>query len=311
MQHPVHLILSPGTRVVTRNDTHSIGGGKQIGAGAVAEVVDSPADANHAYKVRFNDGLEAMLRRTEFSILKEFKEAQEESRVRSPQTTDFDFWESFIVYRCIVGSRAFGLSHEGSDTDRRGIYLPPAESEWSLYGVPEQIERNETQETYWELQKFLVMALKANPNILECLHTPLVETVAPIAEELLDNRSRFLSKLIYQTYNGYVMSQFKKLEQDLRARGEIQWKHAMHLMRLLISGIDVLREGVLRVNLAEVRDSLLEIKRGSREWSEVNEWRLRLHKEFDDAFQKTHLPERPDYAWANGFLIRARRGMVK
>src|SRR6185503_351047 len=145
--------------------------------------------------------------------------------------------------RCIVSSQAFGLRDDDSDMDRRGVYLPPAELHWSLYGVPEQISPNQTgpgvdtAETYWELQKFLVMALKANPNILECLHTPLVEHATPLAQELLAARQRFLSKLIYQTYNGYVMSQFKKLEQDLRARGEIKWKHAMHLMRLLLSGI--------------------------------------------------------------------------
>ena len=115
--------------------------------------------------------------------------------------------------------------------------------------MPEQIENNDTQEAYWELQKFLVMALKANPNLLECLHTPFVEHATPLAEELVAHRKVFLSKLIYQTYNGYVMSQFKKLEQDLRARGEIKWKHAMHLMRLLLSGISALREGNLRDEL--------------------------------------------------------------
>ena len=60
------------------------------------------------------------------------------------------------------------------------------------------------------------------------------------------------------------MCQFKKLEQDLRARGEIKWKHAMHLMRLLLSGISALREGELRVRLDEERDALLTIKRGER-----------------------------------------------
>ena len=50
-------------------------------------------------------------------------------------------------------------------------------------------------------------------------------------------RSIFLSRLIYQTYNGYVMSQFRKIEQDLRAKGAIKWKHAMHLVRLLLSGV--------------------------------------------------------------------------
>ena len=104
-----------------------------------------------------------------------------------------------------------------------------------------------------------------------CLHTPLVEHATPLAQELLAARQRFLSKLIYQTYNGYVMSQFKKLEQDLRARGEIKWKHAMHLMRLLLSGISALREGELRVRLDEHRAALLAIKRGSQPWPEVKQ----------------------------------------
>ena len=46
----------------------------------------------------------------------------------------------------------------GSDIDRRGIYLPPADLHWSLYGVPEQLENDDTQEAYWEVQKFLVLA---------------------------------------------------------------------------------------------------------------------------------------------------------
>jgi uncharacterized protein len=311
MNHPVHLILSAGTRIVTLNEVNRIGGGQLIAAGAVAVITASPVDAQHAYKVRFNDGAEAMLRRSEFSILKEFKADEAVGRDSAPPGFEFEFWKPFIIYRCVVGSQAFGLSGDESDVDRRGIYLPPAEFHWSLYGVPEQIENNKTQEAYWELQKFLIMALKANPNILECLHTPLVEHATPLAQELLAARQRFLSKLIYQTYNGYVMSQFKKLEQDLRARGEIKWKHAMHLMRLLLSGISALREGELRVRLDEERDALLTIKRGERPWPDVNAWRLRLHKEFDEAFASTQLPERPDYAWANEFLLEARKEMTK
>ena len=106
------------------------------------------------------------------------------------------------------------------------------------------------------------------------------------------------------------MSQFKKLEQDLRARGAIKWKHAMHLMRLLLSGISALREGELRVRLDEERDALLTIKRGERPWPDVNAWRLRLHKEFDEAFASSKLPERPDYNWANNFLVNARKEKV-
>ncbi len=310
MSHPVHLILSPGTRIVSRSEVGRLGGGQPIPAGAVAVIVESPSDAQHAYKVRFNDGSEAMLRRVAFSILKEFKAGEAGAPDATPDEAEFTQWAPFIIYRCVVGSQAFGLSDDASDVDRRGIYLPPADLHWSLYGIPGQIEENATQEAYWELQKFLVMALKANPNILECLHTPLVEHATPLALELLAHRSRFLSKLIYQTYNGYVMSQFKKLEQDLRARGDIKWKHAMHLIRLLISGISALREGTLRVRLDEHRPALLAIKRGEQPWPDVNRWRLSLHHEFDQAFASTLLPERPDYSWANQFLLKARRTMV-
>jgi len=176
--------------------------------------------------------------------------------------------------------------------------------------VPEQLENESSQEVYWELQKFLTLAIKANPNVLECLYTPLVELVAPVAQELLAMREAFLTKLVYQTYNGYVLSQFKKMEQDLRNLGEIRWKHAMHLVRLLISGVTVLREGFVPVRADQYRDRLLAIKQGRVPWEEVNAWRLSLHKEFAQAYAVTRLPDRPDYERANAFLVRARRGMV-
>jgi hypothetical protein len=197
-----------------------------------------------------------------------------------------------VVYRCVTGSRAYGLEHDASDVDLRGVYLPPAHLHWSLYGVPEQLENPAAEECYWELQKFLVLALKANPNILECLYTPLVLHAAPVVQELLAERHRVLSRMVYQTFNGYVLSQFKRLEADLRANGAPRWKHAMHLVRLLISGIATLREGHVPVRVEEHRDRLLAIKAGETTWDEVNAWRLSLHREFDAAYAATRLPER-------------------
>ena len=109
-------------------------------------------------------------------------------------------------YRCIMGSRAYGLDDEKSDTDYRGVYLPPADLHWSLDGVPDQLEREETQEHYWEVQRFLVLALKSNPTVLETLYSPLIVQQTELGEELLRLRDCFLSKLVYQTYNGYVTS---------------------------------------------------------------------------------------------------------
>jgi hypothetical protein len=270
----------------------------------VGVVSHAPSAPEHAYRVRFADGPEKSFRRADLSI---FKHVQAEI-VGTPDSTDLF---PFVIYRCVVGSTAYGLSQEGSDVDRRGFYLPPADVEWSLSGVPEQLE-TDNEEVYWEIEKFIRLALKANPNILECLYSPLVESCTPLARELIEMRHIFLSQYVHRTYNAYVLSQFKKLEQDLRRPsltdgGQVRWKHVMHLIRLLLSGVEVLKNGFVPLRVDEYRDRLLAIRRGDVPWDDVERWRFALHKELDEALSATSLPEHPDYQRANDFLIRARR----
>jgi uncharacterized protein len=302
-----NLILSVGTQVVSRVEVKNSTGEVVCLRGAVGEIVQSPTDNSHAYRIQLPTGQVVQLRRHEFSIRKHYQ--QDGLQTADGVLGDYNLFDA-VIYRCVVGSRAYGLDTEASDTDIRGIYLPPADIHWSLYGIPEQLENSATQECYWELQKFLVLALKANPNVLECLYTPLVEVATPLAQELLALREIFLSQLVYQTYNSYVLSQFKKMEQDLRTKGEIRWKHAMHLIRLLLSGITVLKEGLVPVRVEGMRSRLLAIRNQEMDWDDVNAWRLDLHQQFDRAFSQTHLPERPDYEKANQFLIQARRQMA-
>lgn len=314
LQQSAQLIVSVGTQVVAQVETKVAPGASPRPRGAVGVIVDAPTDSTHAYRVRFAEGGEIALRRGEFAILKHYQQGSlqpgEPAAQGGDAESDLTHYRQYVIYSCIVGSRAYGLDHDASDVDRRGIYLPPADAHWSLYGVPEQVQDERSDECYWELQKFLTLALKANPNILECLYTPLVEQATPLARELLDMRGIFLSRLVYQSYGGYVMSQFKKLEQDLRATGSIRWKHAMHLIRLLLAGVTALREGFVPVGVGDHRERLLAIRHGNVPWEEVNAWRLTLHNEFANAFASTQLPERPDYTRANEFLIRARRSMV-
>lgn len=313
--------ISAGTQVVSLVEVRGTNNSLVHPRGAVGVVTRTPAVAREKYLVRFPDGFESSLGRDQLEVLKHFKDRLgAENRVNpfAPSAADgsqgtasstFDL-ESFIIYRCVVGSRAYGLDSDESDTDRRGIYLAPAELQWSLFGAPEQFEDNGTQSCYWELQKFLTMALKANPNILECLYSPLVEKVTPLGEELLAMRDVFLSQMIFQTFNGYAMSQFKKIEQDIRNHGEVRWKHAMHLLRLLLTGAAALREARVPVRVEAQRERLLAVKRGELPWAEVDAWRKELHRDFERALAETKLPERPDYEAANRFLIRARRVMA-
>lgn len=303
-----HLLIPTGTQVVARAEVRDAAGTLVCPAGAMAVVVRAPVDATHAYRVRLPDGRELSLTRAELTIAKHVQ--REDLHAVGAVLDDHDLY-AHVVFRCVLGSHAYGLAHAGSDVDRRGIYLPPADRHWSLYGVPEQLEDRATDEVYWELRKFVVLALKANPNILECLYTPLVEHATPVAQALLAMRASFLSKLAYTTYNGYVLSQFKRMEQDQRTTGAIRWKHAMHLVRLLLAGVTALREGHVPVRVDERhRERLLAIKRGEVAWPEVDAWRLALHQELDRALASTRLPDRPDYEAANAFLVWARRQQV-
>jgi hypothetical protein len=301
--HP-NLIFSVGTQVVTLVDIPGSAGLVLHPRGTVGVIVKSPPDLEHSYRVRFLDGFEAPLKQNEITMLARFKEGEIGDSAHAVAHADL---YQRVIYRCVIGSQAYGLADTASDVDRRGIYLPTADLQWSLYGVPEQLENEEAQEAYWEIQKFLVLALKANPNVLECLYTPLVEKATPLAEELLATKSIFLSRMVYQTYNGYVMSQFKKMRADVRNKGQVKWKHVMHLIRLLLSGIGVLRDGFVPVKVDTHRDRLLAIRRGEVPWDDVENWRLRLHQEFNAAFETTKLPERPDYERANALLVSARR----
>jgi len=300
--------IAAGTQIVSLVEVRGTNNSLVHPRGAVGVVTRTPTGDQTQFLVRFPDGFEASLNRDQLEVLKHFKDRLPGAESAAEQ---FDL-ESLVIYRCVVGSRAYGLDNDESDTDRRGIYLAPAELQWSLFGAPEQFEDNASQSCYWELQKFLGMALKANPNILECLYSPLVEKTTPLAEELLAMRQGFLSRMIFQTFNGYAMSQFKKIEQDIRNHGDVRWKHAMHLLRLLLTGAATLRERSVPVLVADhqVRDRLLVVNRGEMPWPEVDAWRKELHRDFELALAETKLPERPDYEAANGLLIKARREMA-
>ena len=211
------------------------------------------------------------------------------------------------IYACVMGSRAFGLATDGSDTDRRGVFVAPTPLFWRFDKPPTHIEGPAEEQFSWELERFCELALRANPNILECLHSPLVEHVDATGRELLALRDAFLSRQVHETFTRYALGQRKKLEVDIRTHGAPRWKHAMHLLRLLTSARDLLRTGTLRIDVGDQRAPLLAVKRGEVPWPEVESWMTRLATETDEAATGTPLPAEPDRRRVEDFLIRVRR----
>jgi predicted nucleotidyltransferase len=211
------------------------------------------------------------------------------------------------IYSCVMGSRAFGLATDDSDTDRRGVFLAPTPLFWGFEKPPTHVEGPAEEQFSWELERFLELALRANPNVLECLHSPIVEHVDDTGRELLSLRGAFLSRRAHETFVRYATGQRRKLEADVRQHGAPRWKHAMHLLRLLGSCRDLLRTGELVIDVGADRERLLEVKRGEVPWDRVESWMTRLATEADTAATTSPLPHAPDRARVEDFLVRARR----
>ncbi|AWM42066.1 putative nucleotidyltransferase [Gemmata obscuriglobus] len=302
---PPNFLIPVGTQVVLRYERRVPGTERTKLAGTVGEVAEAPESNDRPYLVRFLDGAAFRLKFGELLV------RRKDHSVEATATAGPDV-SAFVVYRVMLGSRAFGLATESSDEDRRGVFLPPADWHWSLTKPPEQVEffGDGVEETDWEIEKFVRLALQANPNILETLWSPVVLHADETGDELRRVRTAFLSKHLYRTYSGYVLSQFRLMKKGFATDRRYKPKHAMHLIRLLHSGIHALRDGDIRVDVAEHRDELLAIRKGDVPFEAVEARALELDRVFQEAFAATTLPERPDTDRANRFLIAARRRRV-
>lgn len=320
-----NFIIPVGTQVVLKKDLEVAGPPSEPGMrkpikkrGSVGLVAESPITNDYPYLVRFADGHVIRVKKADLTVRR--TDAPEDSL----PAREIAAFEPHLIYRVRLGSKAFGLADENSDDDERGVYLPPAEWQWSLQPLPEQIEfkrtvdgqildhnekEGEADVCWWELEKFLRLALKANPNILEALYAPDEHVLFcnDIGRKLRGLCEKFLSKYLYQTYSGYVLSQFRKFRREIEHGGTYKPKHAMHLIRLLYSGIEALRGNGILVDVGRYREELLRIKKEAPPFDQVYQRALELDKLFQAEYERTALPDRPDVAVVDRFLIEARR----
>lgn len=221
-----------------------------------------------------------------------------------------DLVRDHTIYSCVVGSRAYGLAGPGSDTDRRGVFVAPTPLYWSLDKPPTHISGPGEEQFSWELERCCELALQANPTVLECLWSPIVEHIDDTGRELIGLRHAFLSRRVSETYGSYARDQFKRLEATRRRTGQVKWKQAMHMIRLLLAGQFVLGTHEVLVNAESHRAELLAVKRGELSWDAVEAWAARLHACLEDAATSTTLPPEPDRLAVNDFLRRVRRGAI-
>jgi predicted nucleotidyltransferase len=214
--------------------------------------------------------------------------------------------ENVRILTVVVGSRAYGLATGASDVDRRGVFVAPTEAFWRFDKPPTHLDGPRPEEFSWELERFCGLALDANPTVLECLFSPLVEHADPTGAALRALAPAFLSRQVHRTFVRYADRQFQRA----RIGGDVKWKHVMHLLRLLISGRHLVEKGEPLVDVTEHRDRLLSVRRGELPWPEVEDWRAALTADLDAALAGTPLPEHPDREAIERFLVATRRNAL-
>ena len=295
--------LPLGTQVVLRAAVDD-GTGLAVPRGGTGRVDAVTPDGR--YVVRVVDGRTVVVEREQVTLFRNYQREVGIGTELGPEPVA-RLVREHTIYAVVVGSRAFGLATDESDTDTRGVYVAPTAAFWSLTKPPMHIDGPDLEWFSWEVERFCELALKANPNLLEVLHSPLVVECTALGHELLELRPAFLSQLAYQTYSGYVLSQFKKLEADFRRLGAPKWKHVMHLLRLLLSVRELLATGRLMVDAGPYRERLLAVRRGESSWDDVERWRLELHAGIDDALARSPLPAVPDVLRVDNWLQSVRR----
>ncbi|WP_169950093.1 DNA polymerase beta superfamily protein [Microbispora sp. H11081] len=216
------------------------------------------------------------------------------------------------VLSVVIGSRAYGLEIEGSDVDRRGVFVTPTPMFWRLDKPPDHVEGPLPEQFSWEVERFCVLALEGNPVVLECLWSPLVELATPWGERLLALRRAFLSGKAERAFAGSAERQFRRIRpQDPPSPDDDarRWKMAMHMIRLLLSAVHLAGRGEPLIDVSAHRDRLLAVRRGRTPWGEVLEWRGRLLAELDERAGSA-LPARPDRAAVEEFLADVRRSAL-
>lgn len=222
-----------------------------------------------------------------------------------------------VLLEGVVGSQAYGLAGPGSDVDRLGVYLAPTRTVLGVTGpaaVAASRVSTHPDVTHHELGKYVSLALRANPTVLELLFLTRYEVCTPAGAALVAARDAFLSApAVRAAYGGYAVQQARRLRarhaegravfsSDLAKRTA---KHGRHCLRLLVMAAQLLEHGTLEVDVSAHRDELFAA--GELAVSDPDAFAALFEDRLAalDA-RPSVLPERPDVARVDALVVAIR-----
>jgi len=159
--------------------------------------------------------------------------------------------------------------------------------------------------TCYSLRKWAALAAAGNPTVLHFLFAPLTYP-GPEWRTVLDNSGLFLARSHSRKFVGFADAQLKRML-GARGRGKhgqrnelaeqfgYDVKAAMHALRLLLEGIEVMRHATITFPRPE-KATLLEVRTGKWSQDRVIQEAQRLFAELERATRESKLPATIDRA---------------
>ncbi|GAB2654520.1 nucleotidyltransferase domain-containing protein [Kribbella swartbergensis] len=229
-----------------------------------------------------------------------------------------------LLFATVSGAHLYGFPSRDSDVDLRGVHVLPAAEVVGLRTGPETLDRTwfendaEVDLVTHDLAKFVRLMLRRNGYVLEQVLSPLVVVSTPEHEELVALAADCVTRWHAHHYRGFANTQW-----DFFVKNQ-QLKPLLYTLRVLLTGIHLMRTGVVQADLrelvqehaeapaylpelmaakAEAEHGALVGPSGERIAEDVD----RLRAALDEAEAVTDLPERPVAEPAlNDLLIRVR-----
>lgn len=233
------------------------------------------------------------------------------------------------ILRVEVGSTAHGTGVSGTDDlDLMAIVIPPIEQVVGLHPFEHYIYRTATIRTgrvdaksepgdidltIYSLQKFVGLARKGNPSILNVFFAP-VHYATPQGERLRRAAPLFQSKEAGRRFLGYMNAQKHRLVGERGQKGVnrpelvekygYDTKYAYHIIRLGLQGLQFLNTGKISVPMPEhLRLLLLAIREGQYTQERIFQWAEELESEMLEVLAASKLPETAPEGPINQLLV--------
>jgi predicted nucleotidyltransferase len=250
--------------------------------------------------------------------------------------------ESCTILRGIVGSRVHGLHIEDGleDRDEMGVCVEPIEAAMGVHAPFEQFIYRSAAEregrhdapsqggdldlTIYSLRKYVRLALKGNPTILLLLFAPSSALVVREARgmSLRGLAPSIISRQAGRAFLGYLQAQRQRMlgERGNGGHGRpraalteqfgFDTKYAMHMCRLALQGVELMKTGSLQLPIAEPdRSWLFDVRIGKVDQQEVLTRTGEAERELKDLIDTAPIREYPDVAavddWVTTIYIRA------